>query len=199
MKQTINLLPRKHTARTNALSFKQLLIFIGITGGGSLLLAVFFGWQGYNLQSQINEQHQLSAKLTTELSTLKLQLNTRNDATVLGMQLKEQQQQLLGMQQMLEYAEQQQIFNSTGFVSSIEALQTSLSNSTQLESYKISEGPRLSLLRGTVDQASDLPKLLTKLRAVGLLQAQRLASIKVVRDGDEHQFAIVAADKEVEL
>jgi hypothetical protein len=199
MKQTINLLPRKHIEQANGLSFKALLIIIGISGCGSLLLAMFFGWQGYQWQSKLEEQQQVSAKVTQQLDALKLQLSARNESTVLGMQLKGHQKQRLGMQKMLEYTEQQTVSSATGFVSSIEALQSSLSDKARLESFKISAGPSISLMRGAVEQASDLPKLLTKLRAVGLLQAQRLASIKIIRDGDEYQFSIVSAEKEVEL
>ena len=197
MKQTINLLPLKAKKIRNWLSFNNLLVVLALSFFSGLSLTAFWGWQGHQLQAEVDEQQQLLVSCSQQLIELSAQLDRPKVFSEVSLQLEQQQNQLQAMQKMLEISSALSVAKSQGFLLAIGSLQDSLPFRATFESFKISRGQRLDYVNGTSANAHDMPELLGNLRAAGLLKDQ-IISVSVLNNGAEHQFKILSSQQETE-
>lgn len=197
MKQTINLLPLKAKKIRNWLSFNNVLGVLVVALCASLSLAALWGWQGYQLQTQLNEQQQLLSSKSQQLTQLSVLLDRPKVFSEISLQLEQQQNQLQAMQKMLEISNAFSVEKPQGFLLAIGSLQASLPFLAKFESFKISQGQRLEYVNGSSAKAHDMPELLANLRAAGLLKDQ-IISVDVLNNGVEHQFKILSSQQDTE-
>lgn len=197
MKQTINLLPVKVKQTINWLAFNHLLAVLALVLITCLTFSGYLAFKAADIETKLAAQKQFSDGVKNNLTILNDEYRVRSRESKTAHVLVQQQQQLQALQQMQEILAQQNIPVSAGFLSTIKGVQGALPDGAKLEAFKISQGQQLSLLRGSLGKATDLPALIENLRSAGLLKEQQLQKISSLNAGDHQQFEIVSAQKEL--
>ena len=192
MKQRINLLPLKPKPVRNWLSFKNLLSLLSVLFISSSLAGLGMWLDTQNLQAQTTAFEVENLSLQNNLMQLKSQQSARQVPRELEQELNQMRQQVLAMQQMLEFRDEFEATQRSGFSQTLAKLHHSMPAKAQLEGFKIGPQNNLVYLRGTAQRARDLPVIVKNLRAGQLLDKQNIEKLRSQRSGDLHSFELTA-------
>ncbi|MEH6445626.1 MAG: PilN domain-containing protein [Oceanospirillaceae bacterium] len=198
MKQTINLLPAKPIKVKNWLAFNCFLAMLTITSTVCLVAAATY-WQYANgLAFEYQQRTTTNLNVQNSMSALSSQLESRQAPTQLSNQVAQLGQQVIAMQQMLAASAQVHIKQNDDFLDAFLALQRSMPDDAQLESFKFSSGQYLDEVAGTIALPADIARLLANLKNNGLLKHQQIASVSTQNSGDVYSFTLSAVRRKVD-